>query len=935
MSGEFTALSAWAKSLCNDHGELTHWLPLHQHLDDTAGIAGELVDHWVSPQVLARIAIDLPDGLAGVRRIAHWLAAVHDVGKASPAFAVQVKQLADRMHKYGLIASPALARDPQRSRVNHALVGHVTVQDWLVSEHNFPRRTIAAQLAGVVGSHHGVTPEGVQLTLVRERPDLTGTGTWEHARVTHLERATAGVGGPDVLRTYRDVVLSKPSQVLLTAIVIVADWIASNPHHLPLYPISETDRPPETPDASRTAHRVARGWKRLDLPPRWAAQALGTDVDQVFRDRFDRPDDQPRPVQRAAVEVAAAQAGPGLVVIEAPMGAGKTEAALLAAEVLAHASGADGCFVALPSQATSDAMFDRVLRWLDVLPGRVDGADVTVNLAHGKAHLNDTYAGLVSDGQFTAIGETDEGALIAHQWLSGRKKAVLASFVVGTIDQVLFAGLKSRHLMLRHLALAGKVVIIDEVHAYDVYMSQYLDRVLHWLGAYRVPVVLLSATLPVARRGELLRAYDSGAQTPTSAGTDHDPGYPVVLSSGNRPPHPVEFSPERTTVHLDHLADDLDALVDHLRAHLVEGGCAVVVRNTVARVQETADRLADEFGIDQVTVNHSRFLSCDRARIDRQLLRQFGPPGTDTARPPLHIVVASQVVEQSLDVDFDLLVTDLAPVDLVLQRMGRLHRHRRDRPTPVTQARCALVGVEDWSGTPVTAVRGSRRVYGEHPLLRSAALLTDRTSITLPTEIAPLVQRAYDEHRLGPASWQDLMESARVAAEHRSRARQERARDFLLGETTPNNRGLVGWLHAGVGDADDDHRGLAQVRDGEETLEVLVVQRDADGGLLTPAWIERGAGQQIPLDLAVEPEQARVIASCSLRLPLALTHPGVIDDVIATLEANQFSSFGQSPTLAGQLVLVLDADRTALLHHGAANFRLTYDPHRGLTHEHG
>ncbi len=503
----------------------------------------------------------------------------------------------------------------------------------------------------------------------------------------------------------------------------MADWIASNTTLFPLDPLRTADDPPYGPDRERTARRLQEGWALLDLPPGWSPRPLG-DIRAAFVERFGR---EPRPVQVAAVEAVLMQARPGMVVVEAPMGEGKTEAALSAAEALAARSGADGCFVALPTRATSDAMFGRVLDWMRALPGMP--VDISVMLAHGTASLNDKYRGLLQAGRVRGVGERGDEPGIAHQWLRGRKKGPLAQFVVGTVDQVLFAGLKSRHLMLRHLALAGKVVIIDEVHAYDVYMSSYLDRVLHWLGAYGTPVVLLSATLPAARRAELLAAYDSGRSVePRPVAVE--PGYPVVLASGVNPrPAPASGAPR--AVAMEHLAeppdlDDLDALVALLRRRLSDGGCAVVIRNTVGRVQQTADRLVAEFGDDHVTVTHSRFLACDRARLDNGLLRRFGPPGPDTERPDLHVVVASQVVEQSLDVDFDLMITDIAPIDLVLQRMGRLHRHVRPRPAAVKQPRCVLTGVEDWTATPVRAVAGSRRVYSEHTLLRAVALLADR-----------------------------------------------------------------------------------------------------------------------------------------------------------------------------------------------------------------
>ncbi|GAA3854045.1 CRISPR-associated helicase Cas3' [Saccharothrix violaceirubra] len=901
----------WAKSVMDDHGRPTHWLPLQQHLDDAAGVAARLVDHWVSPQVLGRIAKDLGGDVDAVRELACWLARVHDVAKASCAFAVQVPLLADRMRDAGIVANPMLMTHPDRSRAHHTVVGYLAVRDFLAAEVG---PVFADQMASVVAAHHGVPPERSTLAEVAGLTELIGGGVWQEAREFFLRRASEGV---DWSR-YQDIRLSMPSQVLLTAIVILADWIASNADYFPLL---EAHEPPRDLD---TAARVDHAWKRLALPRRWRASPVSSNVDAAFSERFAIPGGVVRPVQAAAVEVAATQSVPGLVIVEAPMGVGKTEAALLAAEELAARSGADGVFMALPTQATTDAMFDRVRSWVEALPGR-DGS-VSVTLAHGKASLNDTFTGLVRDGWFTSVGEDgehDESAVVAHRWLSGRKKGVLASFVVGTIDQVLFAGLKSRHLMLRHLALAGKVVVIDEVHAYDVYMSQYLERVLHWLGAYGVPVVLLSATLPAARRVRLVAAYDG---TPAPA-VD---GYPLILASGGTAPKVLPLPGNGTTVALDRLSDDIEQVVTFLREHLREGGCAVVVRNTVGRVQATAERLEQEFGVEHVTVNHSQFLSCDRARIDRELLRRFGREGE---RPALHIVVASQVVEQSLDVDFDLMVTDLAPMDLVLQRLGRLHRHPRKRPEPVTTARCAVVGVEDWAAEPVRAVAGSRAVYGEHLLLRSVALIVERDKVALPQDIAPLVQRAYDEDPVGPESWQSALARAKKRADDDEVRRVAAARTFLLDKVGSSRKSLIGWVRAGVGDADDGREGLAQVRDGGESLEVLVVQQDRHGGLHTPQWIDRGGGDPVPTDLPIEPPQERVVAACSLRLPRALSNPGVDLAVISALEKNCFPSFHSSPLLKGQLVLVLDVNGEADIGHGDVGFHVRYDPRRGLVHE--
>ncbi|OZM71259.1 CRISPR-associated helicase/endonuclease Cas3 [Amycolatopsis antarctica] len=925
-------LSPWGKTSRDDQGSVTGWLPLLQHLDDTAAVARRIVDEWLPRQVVSRVCDSMPGGEGTFRTLIFWLASVHDVGKASPAFAVQDRRLADRMSRFGLPVNPALAQDPNRAAVSHQLVGHSAVRSWLTKELFVVSGDIAVQLASIVGSHHGVAPERTQLALVRQHPELSGGAVWQSARTEILRRATRRAA-PELLAPLAGHRLDRPTMVLLSGLVIMADWIASNDDLFPMQELATMEDVPAEPDEDRTAERAAYGWSRLALPPRWVPAPADTDLTGTFRRRFPAID-VPRPVQVAAVELVRAEPEPGMLIIEAPMGVGKTEVSLVVAEEQARKSGAGGCVVALPTQATTDAMFGRIHQWLTALPRNESDIALTVALAHGKAMLNDEYAGLVRAGRFADIGENRERdsseTLIAHQWLSGRKKGPLASFLVCTIDQILVGALKSRHVMLRHLALAGKVVIIDEVHAYDVYMSQYLHRILRWLGAYHVPVVLLSATLPPVRRAELLSAYAEGRGREPVIPAVETVGYPAVISStGTVRTVPA---PAGATVRLDRLPDDPDTLVRYLRTKLADGGCAAVVRNTVTRVQETADRLIAEFGENAVTVNHSRFLACDRARIDRGLVRRFGPPGEGNDRRGPHIVVASQVLEQSLDVDFDVLVTDLAPADLLLQRIGRLHRHERTRPAGVSEPHCAITGVEDWAAAPVRAVSDVRRIYGEHTLLRSAALFAERDTVALPADIPEIVRDAYEDVPLGPASWQEAMVTAANAARLRAAERTSKAHTFILGDPHSVEPSLVGWLRAGVGDAEGPD-GMAQVRDGEESLEVLVVQGDSDGGLLTPEWIERGGGQQLPLDEPLPHDLARIVAACALRLPLALSHGGVIDKVIASLENTKPTSFAVTRLLAGQLVLVLDQDRRAEILAGDATFALTYDPRRGLVHE--
>ncbi|MFD7418612.1 CRISPR-associated helicase Cas3', partial [Kitasatospora purpeofusca] len=373
------------------------------------------------------------------------------------------------------------------------------------------------------------------------------------------------------------------------------------------------------------------------------------------------------------------------------------------------------------------------------------------------------------------------------------KMALLSSFVAGTVEQLLFAGLKSRHLALRHLAVAGKVVVIDEAHAYDTYMSVYLDRVLEWLGAYGVPVVVLSATLPARRRRELAVAYAGAGPEAEGFGEVEDAsGYPLVTCVAPGLAPVVEdpaVSGRGGQVWLEPLEDGLDVLVERLGAELVDGGCVLVVRNTVQRVLDTAKALRERFGDEAVTVAHSRFVDVDRAMKDAGLLERFGPPSRSGAGRPVgpHIVVASQVAEQSLVVVFDLLVSDLCPVDLLLQRVGRLHRHQRGdgqehRPAGMRVARCLVTGV-DWSGPVPAAVRGSVAVYGRYSLLRSLAVLRPHLekggrAVCLPQDISVLVQAAYAQEACVPGGWEEEWERALVRHEKLRADQAERAGRF-------------------------------------------------------------------------------------------------------------------------------------------------------------
>ncbi|MFC4906891.1 CRISPR-associated helicase Cas3' [Actinomadura gamaensis] len=936
------ARRVWAKS---DYYS-DDWLPLWRHMADSGSVAGLIWDEWLPRRVKEIIAESLPGEQDDARLLAVWLATSHDIGKATPAFACQVDGLADKMRDAGL-KMPLQKQMSDRNMARHGLAGQVLLQQWLVERFGWAR-SATLQFAVVVGGHHGVAPDASAVREVNVRPQLLRTpgceAVWQGVQDELLDACASACGVEERLVAWRTVKLSQPAQVLLSALVIVADWIASNKDLFPYFP-----------DAAGVGdeERVAAAWAGLNLPAPWRPQEPECTPEELFASRFPLPAGaKPRPVQEQAVSAALAMKSPGLMVIEAPMGEGKTEAALAVAEIFAARSGAGGMFIALPTMATGNAMFPRLLDWIGRVPGTGDG-DQSVFLAHSKAALNEDFVELMRRGRHRLSSVDQDGApakekrtlsaeLIAHQWLVGRKKGMLASFSVGTIDQLLFMGLKSRHLALRHLALAGKVVVIDEAHAYDTYMNTYLDQVLGWLGAYGVPVIVLSATLPARRRRDLVAAYvGAGGQ---DVGPEPE-GYPLLttVEPGRAASSRVVAASGRgTAVQVERLDDDLDVLADRLDTELTDEGCVLVIRNTVKRVLATAAHLRKRFGEDAVTVAHAQFVDLDRADKDADLLRRFGPPGKGTARPDKrHIVVASQVAEQSLDIDFDLLVTDLAPIDLMLQRMGRLHRHQRgagqiDRPPRLRTARCLITGA-DWAASPPEPDSGTCMVYRRWAPLRAAAVLepflsgtaASGTVVRLPDDINPLVQAAYGESRVGPDAWQDALGQAWQEEEiHRARQRQE-AETFRLGGVGKPGRSLLGWVQAGVGDADDTPAGRAQVRDIRETLEVLVVQRDSAGVLRTlPRLSKNRGGLELPTHTAPDSRVARIVAACGLRLPFVFSIPSVLDEAIAELEKLYVEAWQtpESPWLAGELVLVLDENCQTRL----AGYALSYSHLDGL-----
>lgn len=990
------ALSVWAKSVYRDPLD-QRYLQLWQHMEDTGAIASWVWDDFIADDVKTLIAEDV-GSLSAARNLYIFVSTIHDVGKASPAFEVQVSWLADKTIAENLVIRPIIAKDPRRSEYRHELVGYASVQEWLLSQcRSSGDARLAHGIASIVAGHHGTSITGAKRDLLKryDAEDFIGDDTWRLVRYEMLDWAADLTDFRSVYESMGDRPMRRRSQILITAMVIIADWIASNDR---LFPLNESSMDEDRCDPMK---RAAKAWHMLRLPQPWHASASDQSPDEMFAARFDLPGARLRPVQREAVRMAQAMEQPGLMIIEANMGEGKTEAALIAAEILASRFHCGGVYYALPSQATVNAMFTRVLDWIGHLPAEDRQTVGSLFLAHGKSELNDKYEALRErwlddgsrlDADFSGISlagyvDGDVGAgkdaereydalqAVVNSWLTGRKRGNLSDFVVGTIDQILMAGLRSKHVVLRHLALAGKVVILDEIHSNTAYMNVYMETILSWMGAYGVPVIMLSATLPQDRRRAFLQAYRDGAKSslaveplearaggigtkpltrmrfrkrPRTPETDLssaafgsgltnpdvalDLRYPLLsLSTADRACESVSpaSSGRSTDIRVSLIGDDDASLLALLQDRLREGGCAVVIRDTVARAQHAYDFLREHLGSHMdVGLAHSRFLAFDRARIDRELIHRYGKHGDPSRRSG--IIVATQVVEQSLDVDFDLMVTDIAPIDLILQRAGRLHRHHRgdgecDRPRALREAELIITGVE-WKENAAPAFMGNvERVYPRYLLMRSLAVLgitpVLNGSMNVPDDIPRLVQTVYGPELVCPETWRDGDAGERHAKDVLDAAIEESqcaARQFRILQPQRDREPFMldDWLSSGVSDPDSpgvakERDARAGVRESEDSFEVIVLHKNRNGDLDLPSWGDFGDSSPLPNGIgAPSRRQVRDMLSCTIALSRSSLAYLDLDSVIAALEESTpprwYEYMQQSRDLRGQLLVVLD-----------------------------
>ena len=787
----------WAKS--NDAGGYS--LPLH--LLDVAAVAHTLGSRLPAAS-RKRVGEDcgcLPETAPALVAL---FAGMHDLGKATPGFQAKWepgRQLAEQAG-FSFSAGQLVLGDRHDA---------FSVR---IADNEFKRLGINAglrrQVVSAIGAHHGFAIHDAPGT--RQLEALAPSWKAAHQELFDLLFKVTGVD-PAQLQAGPS---SGRLREWLSGLVSIVDWIGSDTTFFP------HDRMFTSYEAhwDEALSLAARALDAIGLPAGAAIGAAGVPrnswMNEILAGRA------PRALQLAVMEVLSDTSGPVLLVVEAPMGEGKTEAALWAS-LAQSCTGERGVYFALPTQATANGLAPRVSSFLEKFS--VAGTS-DVQLVHSGARKQP--AGVRPSGIDGGSQDT-----LSAKWFGQRKRGLLAPVGVGTVDQALIGVLEAKHRFVRLFALADRTVVLDEVHAYDAYTSGLIERLVQWLGALGSSVVLMSATLPTTMRNRLVRAWvGSSAEVPALT-------YPrLVCARAGEAVVGKAFAASLTKrVALAPLAD---GGVKELAIGYAQAGAAVlVVCNTVARAQSRFRELA---GNDvPVRLFHARYPFSERARRETDVIGRFGPSSHGPARSG--ILVATQVVEQSLDLDFDVLITDLAPADLLLQRIGRLHRHpERARPEDAKTPTAYVVGLDAEFGIVSTKLAS---VYEPGPLARTQALLSGSASLNIPADIDRLVQAVYAERFDWPQEFRPHGEAADAKTR---RSLSEQASLAESATLPPPAEPVDGNLRRLL---DDDAEFLG-TRLGEESVAIIPVYVFEDGYSGTPDGNSRWlSNKKIPNEIAI------------------------------------------------------------------------------------
>lgn len=776
------------------------WHPLLLHMVDVAAVADAILEREPerTRQLLAKV---VGTNWHEARPFLLSIIACHDLGKACPAFQIKWDKAKPVLEKCGL-----KFRSNIDTNVKHGYVSQISLASLLKE---FYRSEVCELLADAVGCHHGQRASPSMLSN-SQHPKSFGDTSWQEIRTDLFAEITSLF----ILQARPEKnFITGPEFMLIAGLTSFSDWIGSNETW---FKFGKPDDCKNLQDWFNNRKSIAH--KALEAIG-WNCRLPLTDKKTDFADLFPF---KPRPLQAKMAEIVSNLERPSVILVEAPMGEGKTEAAFFAHVEMQRRFGHRGLYVALPTKATGNAMYQRTLFFLNSfsIPRQLD-----LQLLHGATLLNETFQMLVTDSNASV---TDR--VLASEWFTHKKRALLSEYGVGTVDQGLMAVLPVRHNFVRLWGLANRVIVFDEIHAYDAYTGTLLLHLIHWLISLGSSIILLSATLPPSFKRHL--ATLNGASMP-----ENEKSYPRISVFKHEGVEQHSFAPDeacRREVYVNGISPEVKHILEVINRKMPVTGNALILANTVQRAQEVyksfpegnkifrnsiciGKKLPD--GTD-IYIFHARFPANSRQEREDNALSSFGKSANRSGRK---ILIGTQVTEQSLDLDFDLMITDLAPVDLILQRVGRLWRHPGIK-RPLEKPELYIAGLTDEIGSFESPLWWNK-VYREDLLIRTWNKLRNKKAIRLPDDIDRLVNDVYEcnDDSL-PANVFSRLENAECEGVGRQMAYRQQANLEFIGLPDDDS-----WNDtASYAKADEDEPGLhkslvAQTRLGEQSVTVVPV----------------------------------------------------------------------------------------------------------------
>ena len=695
MNGPPLPHQFWAKLKYKDDdrstGIITGWHPLVAHSADVAAVTEALLTRTILGDRLARLIgwdtlTDVHVARLGI------FAALHDAGKVNQGFqnmAFDAKPTADHVRPMiGVLKATAPMRWLQPLPLADML-------PWFGGRD--PEGALIRFLLATWGHHgkpvsdHGCSFEKRLWAATEARDPAAG--------LQHLADPVRRWFPESFAEDAQPFPADPALQHAFNGVLTLADWIGSDTRFF--------DYASEEGAIARARDRATEAIDALFLDADAPRSALSRPVG--FRPILG--DWDPYPIQDAVRSLPIYENG-SLAILESDTGSGKTEAALARFMRLFQAGQVDGMYFAVPTRSAATQLHERVTRVVArIFPDNAQRPPV-VQAVPGYVKADDTEATRLPG--FEVRWDED----IEHRgWAAETSKRYLAApIAVGTIDQVLLSALQASHAHMRAAALLRHFLVIDEVHASDVYMTAITDRVLDQHLAAGGHALLMSATLGASARVHL--ATGGRGEVP-SLDAAVDTAYPLVTHvdatrASPETTHAASSGKQKTVASSLHpIANDPDAIAAHAAEAARDGARVLVIRNLVddcRAIQHALEAAADDdtdllFAIRGTPApHHSRFAPDDRKVLDTRIEQMFG--SDDRSPDEGCVVVATQTVEQSLDIDADLLLTDLCPMDVLLQRIGRLHRHDRPRPAGYETARCWVLTPAKRDLTPAITNEG-------------------------------------------------------------------------------------------------------------------------------------------------------------------------------------------------------------------------------------